>query len=104
MVAEQASCKKGKTALGVHTSEAVDPVPGWRDELATPVETAANAAWKLDGAQRGGGTPTREIRLSDEPLMDDAALKAWTDAEVLQYRRRVVNKLTVTQEAALTIP
>lgn len=100
---ERATCKNGKIRLGVHGASVVDPGTRWAEEVAPPAEQAAQAAWKMDLADKCGGTSTVEWHHAPNPFATDQAYQDWVDAEFQKWKLKAVDKVVVTPELPLSL-
>lgn len=99
---ETAACKNGKTNLGIHIGELVEPGVLWPNDVATIAPGAITSTWAFEVASKCKGTGKTEIVLSETPL-DAAALTAWKDEQARKANNLPADKREVIQEAPLAI-
>ena len=85
---ETATCKNGKTRLGVHFGQMHEAGHRWPDQIRQPLEQAVQASWKMNLGERCKGSSVYDFAIPDEPFADQAAWEAWYGAEVKDAQRR----------------
>ncbi len=101
---ETATCKNGKTRLGIHHGQVLEPGHRWPDQMHQAVEEAVLAGWELDLGEKCKGESRHEIIVPSEPFADEAAYVAWRDEQLKEIRKRPADKLQESEEAAPVLP
>ena len=101
---ETATCKNGKTQLGLHSGVAVEPGKRWSDQVEAPIRAAVEANWPLELSAKCKGTQNIEVLVSSAPLKDDAAFAEWKKGEWKALTKRDNDKLREFEGTELQLP
>lgn len=86
-VAEVATCKKGDKRVLIHHAQVLDSGHTWPDQVKERIESGLPGAFQMRLAEACKGTGTNEIVVSEAPLKDSAAYKAWADEQTKAFQK-----------------